>query len=92
MKKRETLHHPDLGHLPARKVLECIFALSPSQQIIHHHLEEVSRSEEGGESGEIQYTLTGTAPNEGRERCQIIPPLVTEFDPPAFPAPQGAAS
>ncbi len=84
MKKRETLIHPELGHLPARKVLECIFALSPTGKYAHHHLEEVRTSEP---DGEITYTLTGAPPAAGRERCRIIPPFVREFDPPAFPTP-----
>jgi len=86
MKKRETLLHSEHGRLPARKILECIFALSPNGKIVHHHLEEVSTRETGGETdGEIEYTMTGTAPVNGRERCQIIPPFVREFDPPEFP-------
>ena len=86
MKKRETLVHTEHGRLPARKVLECIFALSPCGKIAHHHLEEVSTSESSGETdAEIEYTMTGAAPADGRERCQIIPPFVREFDPPEFP-------
>ena len=89
MKKRETLIHPALGRLPARKVLECVFALSPTGRFAHHHLEEVSTSESGGETdGEIEYRLTGAPPAAGRERCRIIPPFVREFDPPEFPTPQ----
>ena len=86
MKKRETLIHPTLGRLPARKVLECIFALSPTGKILHHHVEEVRTSESGGEAdGEIEYTMTGAPPAAGRERCRVIPPFVREFDPPEFP-------
>ncbi len=89
MKKRETLIHPALGRLPARKVLECVFALSPTGKFVHHHLEEVSTSKGGSETdGEIEYTLKGTPPAAGRERCRIIPPFVREFDPPEFPTPQ----
>jgi hypothetical protein len=83
MKKRESLSHPSLGKLPARKVLECIFVLSPTGSILHYHLEEVSKTESAtGEGGEILYTLTGVPPGPGRERCRIIPPLVREFDTP----------
>ena len=73
----ETLVHPSLGKLPARKVLECIFALTPDGPFLHHHLEEVETSQAGG--GTV-YTLNGQSPAAGRERCQIIPPLVNEFD------------
>jgi hypothetical protein len=79
MKKKEILSHPSLGRLPARKVLECIFALSPTGNILHYHLEEVSETSQPGE-GEKIYTLTGASPVPGRERCRIIPPLVRQFD------------
>ena len=79
MKKREVLSHPSLGKLPARKVLECIFALSPTGSILHHHLEEVNKTDLAGDR--VLYTLSGTPPAPGRERCRIIPPLVREFDP-----------
>lgn len=78
MWKREVLSHPSLGKLPARKVLECIFALSPTGSILHHHLEEISKTDLEG--GGVLYTLTGQPPAPGRERCRIIPPLVREFD------------
>lgn len=81
MKKREILSHPSLGRLPARQVLECIFALSPTGNILHHHLEEVSQSALPGEAGKgVLYTLTSALPASGRERCRIIPPLVRQFD------------
>lgn len=81
MKKREILSHPSLGRLPAHRVLECIFALSPTGNILHYHLEEVSQASlPGGEREGILYTLTGASPAPGRERCRIIPPLVREFD------------
>lgn len=76
-KPTEALLHPDLGKLPARKVLECIFALSPDGPYIHHHLEEVSVQED---ATAIVYSLNGQPPAAGRERCRIIPPLVNEFD------------
>ena len=86
MKKRETLVHPEYGRLPARKVLECIFALAPTGKYAHHHLEEVNVEESGDEAeGEITYTMNNGQPADGRERCQIIPPFVREFDPPEFP-------
>ena len=75
--QREFLSHPSFGKLPARKVLECIFALSPDGPILHCHLEEVDTSKQGGD---IMYSMTGQAPAPGRERCRIIPPLVREFD------------
>ena len=80
MKKKEILSHPSLGQLPARKVLECIFALSPAGNILHYHLEEVSETSQTGERESILYALTSVPPAPGRERCRIIPPLVRQFD------------
>lgn len=77
MQKREVLSHPALGKLPARNVLECIFALSPTGSILHHHLEEVSKTVL--ESDSVLYTLTGQPPAAGRERCRVIPPFVRQF-------------
>ena len=74
---REILVDPDLGELPARRVLECVFVLRPDGPILHHHLEEL-RVEEGGER--IVYTPSGQPAAAERARCQIIPPRVTEFD------------
>ncbi len=93
MKKRETLVHLEHGRLPARKVLDCIFALAPTGKYAHHHIEEVSVEARGGETdGEILYTMNRTPPAAGRERCQIIPPFVREFDPPEFPSASGGHS
>ncbi len=73
----EALLHPTLGKLPARKVLECIFALSPEGPYVHYHLEEVTVTED---TDGIVYSLNGRPPAAGRERCRIIPPLVNQFD------------
>ena len=45
-KRTEVLSHPSLGKLPARKVLDCIYALSPDGPYLHHHLEEVNKTED----------------------------------------------
>ncbi|MEW6300279.1 MAG: hypothetical protein AB1671_21505 [Thermodesulfobacteriota bacterium] len=82
MRKKELLSHPSLGELPARQVLECIFALSPTGNILHYHVEQVSTSDLSPAEGEgVRYTLTDHPAAAGRERCRIIPPLVREFDP-----------
>jgi hypothetical protein len=73
----EAMVHPEHGRIPAVKVLQCVFALSPEGPILHHHLEEMDVSDE---SGLIVYTVNGKPPDHERSRCQIIPPLV-----PAFP-------
>ena len=75
-KQPEALVHPEHDRIPARKVLECIFALSPDGPILHYHLEEVEASDE---SGITVYTLNGKAPHSERYRCQIIPPMIPEF-------------
>jgi hypothetical protein len=76
-KRREILAHPELGDLAARRILECVFVLAPDGTILHHHLEEMDLTED---DGPITYTMNGTAPKAERSRCQIIPPLVLEFD------------
>ena len=78
--QRETLSHPSLGQLPARKVLDCIFALAPNGTILHFHQEQVSTGNFPtlGLTGAL-YTLTDHPATEGRERCRIIPPFVREF-------------
>ena len=75
-KPDEILLHPEHGRLPARRLIECIFALSPDGPILHHHLEEMDVHAEGGAT---VYTLNGTDPGVDRYRCQVIPPLVPQF-------------
>jgi len=77
MPKTEILAHSSFGKLPARKVLDCIFALSPEGPILHHHQEEVTTTALA--DGGALYTLNGQSPTPGRERCRIIPPFVREF-------------
>lgn len=79
MGKQEILTHPSLGALPARKVLDCIFAIAPEGNILHYHLEQVTKADLAGGADGVMYTLTDKAPADGRERCQIIPPFVREF-------------
>jgi hypothetical protein len=74
--KRELLQHPEHGRLPARKLLDCIFALAPDGGIQHYHIEQMTVAENGGA---VLYTLTDKPPADERKRCQIIPPFVTEF-------------
>ncbi len=82
MRKKERLLHPSLGELPARQVLECIFALSPTDSILHYHIEQVRKIDLSPAEGEgVRYLLTDQPAAPGRERCRIIPPLVREFDP-----------
>jgi hypothetical protein len=75
-KRPEALVHSEHGRIPARKLLDCIFALSPDGPILHHHLEEVDVSDE---SGVTLYTINGSGPLPERSRCQIIPPMVPTF-------------
>ncbi len=77
MPKTEILSHPTLGKLPARQVLECIFALSPEGTFLHHHREEVNTTDLA--DGGTLYAMNGQSPASGRERCRVIPPFVREF-------------
>jgi hypothetical protein len=74
---KEKLSHPTLGQLPARRILDCIFALAPEGNILHFHQEQVSKSDSPQEG--LLYTLTPTPPASGREQCCIIPPFTREF-------------
>jgi hypothetical protein len=77
-KLAEYLLHPVLGRLPARRVLDCVFALTPHGPILHHHIESMSVARE---SERVVYTLTDHAPAAEHARCRIIPPRVREFAP-----------
>ena len=79
MGKQEILSHPSMGQLPARKVLDCIFAIAPEGNILHYHLEQVTKADLSGGKEGVLYTLTDKAPADGRERCRVIPPFVREF-------------
>lgn len=79
MGKQEILTHPSLGKLPARKVLDCIFAIAPEGNILHYHLEQVTKADLPSEKDGVMYTLTDRVPADGRERCRVIPPFVKEF-------------
>ncbi len=70
------LEHPALGRLPAHRVLDCVFALTPTGTLLHLHIEQVAGAAAGAA---IQYRLTGAPPAAGRERCRVIPPRVREF-------------
>ena len=75
-KPLEALAHPQHGLIPARRLLQCIFALSPDGPILHQHLEEMDVTDE---SGTIVYRANGQPPLQERSRCQIIPPMVPQF-------------
>ena len=72
----ETLQHPEHGELAARRLLDCVFALSPTGRILHFHIEQMD-VEQGANS--VHYCMTERAPLAERARCQIIPPFVPEF-------------
>lgn len=72
----EILNHPEHGEIPARRLLDCIFALTPQGRILHFHVEQCSIAEAGGA---LRYALTGAEPLPERARCQVIPPFVTAF-------------
>lgn len=70
------LHHPDHGELPARVLVDCVFALAPNGRLLHFHKEQVDIEDRDGAQ---HYTLTGTDALPERSRCQMIPPFVTAF-------------
>ena len=70
------LAHQDHGNIPAKVVLDCVFAISPSGEILHHHAEEFSAEES---DAEVIFKVNGQSPNDTRSRCQIIPPRIPQF-------------
>lgn len=72
----ETLEHPELGTLAARRLLDCVFALTAKGTIAHFHVEQVDIETRGDE---VVYRLTARAALPERARCQIIPPFVPAF-------------
>ncbi|MEN9726201.1 MAG: hypothetical protein RL434_567 [Pseudomonadota bacterium] len=73
---REVLVHPDLGALPARRVLDCIFALHPEGPILHRHITEVRMEQSDSQT---RFVLESLTPDPAHARCRIIPPRVSEF-------------
>lgn len=73
---RESLRHPEDGELPARRLLDCVFALTREGRIRHYHVEqvEVQTADDG-----VCYLLTDAPAAPERARCQVIPPFVTQF-------------
>jgi len=72
-----TLTLPDEPEaLPARRVLDCIFALTPAGRILHFHLGQLSEAKtaEG-----VHFHLTAPEGAPDRARCRVIPPRVPEF-------------
>lgn len=67
------LSHPELGELPGRKLLDCLFALAPDGSILHLHAEQVEATSPG------RLRLTGEPPAPDRARCCVIPPSVVEL-------------
>ena len=72
----ETLVHPEHGELPAQRLLDCLFALTPNGRILHFHIEQVEINEADGRTS---FKLTDREAEPERTRCQIIPPLVNSF-------------
>jgi len=73
---RSILVHPEHGEIPARRLLDCIFVLTPAGRILHYHLEQC---EFVITATSVRYTLIAAPPHPERARCQIIPPFVTVF-------------
>lgn len=66
--------HP--APLPARRVLDCVFALTPQGRILHFHLGQLREEERDGAPC---YRLVAPDGAPERARCRVIPPLVPEF-------------
>ena len=62
--------------LPARRVLDCVFALTSQGRILHYHLGQLR--EEPDADG-LCYRLVAPDGAPDRARCRVIPPLVPAF-------------
>lgn len=67
------LSHPELGRLPARRLLDCVFALAPDGTLLHLHREQCT------EDGAGTLTLSDTPAHAERARCCVIPPFLSAF-------------
>lgn len=74
--KTTVFDHPELGKLPAKVILDCVFVLLPTGDIAHHHREELRLEEH---ENEIVFAANGGEADDTRSRCQIIPPRIPEF-------------
>ncbi|MCC6706771.1 MAG: hypothetical protein IT492_04325 [Gammaproteobacteria bacterium] len=72
----ETLVHPEHGSLAARRLLDCVFALTPKGTIAHFHIEQMDVETR---DDEVIYRLSARTALPERARCQIIPPFVPAF-------------
>ena len=72
----ETLVHPEHGSLAARRLLDCVFALTPKVTIAHFHIEQMDVETR---DDEVIYRLSARTALPERARCQIIPPFVPAF-------------
>ncbi|MEX2481151.1 MAG: hypothetical protein WD928_09850 [Gammaproteobacteria bacterium] len=70
------LDHPEHGELPAKRLIDCVFALAPNGRILHFHVEQMEIV--NGSDG-TRFHLQDTAANPERAHCQIIPPVVNAF-------------
>lgn len=62
--------------LPARCVLDCVFALTPDGRILHFHLGQL-QAEATADGPCYRFVDPDGAPD--RRRCRVIPPLVPVF-------------
>ena len=67
------LAHPALGRLPARRLLDCVFALTPDGSLLHLHREQCTEHSDG------TLALTDAPPHAERARCCVIPPFLSAF-------------
>jgi len=66
--------HP--APLPARRLLDCVFALTAEGRILHFHLGQL-REEVRQDARCYHLVAPDGAPD--RVRCRVIPPRVPEF-------------
>ena len=75
-KKSQYLVHPEMGQIPAIRIIDCVFGLMKNGRIAHFHIEQMEVTEE---ETKLCFNFIDKPPREQRSRCQVIPPFVNAF-------------
>ncbi len=75
-KKWQYIAHPEMGEIPAIRVVDCIFGLKENGRIAHFHVEQMEISDQ---KGSLCFRFTDNDPAAERSRCQVIPPFINAF-------------
>jgi hypothetical protein len=74
--KPQHIVHPEMGEIPAIRVIDCIFGLMKNGRIAHFHVEQMEVREQ---EKKLYFQFTDNNADEHRTRCQVLPPFVNAF-------------